>query len=328
MVLLETVPPVFNVCLISGLTFLTFKHHLAGAHSITGGDGLIVFITSFVVLQILLNWVQFLRHKATVPTSTKNFPGYVHRFPSLTCSKDERQVNEEFEAMRAAWKECEACDMHVPLLSHHCSHCRRCIYALDHHCYFLGHCVGRANYKYFIVFTFYAAIGSGIGVLNIYQIMREYRNVMSHEVAYYLFPFTTAMYFMGSTKGWEVGYVGLLDLGLGSFMACAFFCAYGLQKVLYGDPWHAESVAKSRRKQPVRHEFTHVVKIRYDDEREMSKCEKFTNVFGTCGLLHFVSPFLPFGQDPVVEAGYRRIVTFNNDYVLNGMVHTSDTLLN
>ena len=50
--------------------------------------------------------------------------------------------------MKASWKECESCDMHVPIISHHCSHCRKCIYALDHHCYFLGHCVGRANLRY------------------------------------------------------------------------------------------------------------------------------------------------------------------------------------
>ena len=54
--------------------------------------------------------------------------------------------------MRSTWKECEACDMHVPLLSVHCSHCRKCIYALDHHCYFLGHCIGRGNQRFFIVF--------------------------------------------------------------------------------------------------------------------------------------------------------------------------------
>ena len=321
MVLLETIPPVFNVALVSGLTFLTFKHHIEDR------SGWILAVSTFVVLQLILNWIQFLRYKASVPTSTKNFPGYVHRFPSLTCSKDARQVNEEFEAMRSTWKECEACDMHVPLLSHHCSHCRKCIYALDHHCYFLGHCVGRANQRYFIVFVLYAAIGSAIGVWNIYQIMREYRNVLSHEVAYYLFPFTSIMYFLGSTKAWEVWYVCLFDLGLGAWMACTFFFLYGMKKVLYGDPRHAESVSKSRRKQPTRNEFTRIVKIRYDDEKVMSKCEKFINVFGTFGFLHFVCPFLPFGEESVTEPGYRRIVTYNNDYILNGVVHTSEQLL-
>ena len=56
--------------------------------------------------------------------------------------------------------------MHVPLLSVHCSHCRKCIYALDHHCYFLGHCIGRGNQRFFIVFCLYAAMGSAIGRRN------------------------------------------------------------------------------------------------------------------------------------------------------------------
>ena len=35
--------------------------------------------------------------QSVVPTSTKNFPGYVHRFPSLTSSKDARQTCSEYE---------------------------------------------------------------------------------------------------------------------------------------------------------------------------------------------------------------------------------------
>ena len=45
---------------------------------------------AFSVLQIVLNWVQFLRHRSVVGISKRNFPGYVHRFPSLTTSRDSR----------------------------------------------------------------------------------------------------------------------------------------------------------------------------------------------------------------------------------------------
>ena len=126
--------------------------------------------------------------------------------------------------------------MHVPLLSVHCSHCRKCIYALDHHCYFLGHCIGRGNQRFFIVFCLYAAIGSAIGrkiqnkyttktletknlkrkfyyhiepcyhrpllfhtgVYNMYQVMSRVRNIASREFSYYLFPFTTLWYCTGN----------------------------------------------------------------------------------------------------------------------------------
>ena len=49
------------------------------------------------------------------------FPGYVHRYPSLTNSKDPRENNEEFEDARRTWKECDACDMHIPQRTLHCS---------------------------------------------------------------------------------------------------------------------------------------------------------------------------------------------------------------
>ena len=66
------------------------------------------------------------------------FPGYVHRYPSLTNSKDPRENNEEFEDARRTWKECDACDMHIPQRTYHCSLCNCCISIPDHHCYFLG----------------------------------------------------------------------------------------------------------------------------------------------------------------------------------------------
>ena len=52
---------------------------------------------------------------------------------------------------------------------------RRCIYILDHHCFFLGHCVGRKNQKFFLVFCFYAAIGCSIGVYHVFYTLTNYR---------------------------------------------------------------------------------------------------------------------------------------------------------
>jgi len=334
MVILESFPPAFNVLLISGLAYLIFRHRHQNSspddlEDDGGGGSTFAAFAAFSVLQIVLNWVQFLRHRSIVGISTRNFPGYVHRFPSLTTSRDSREVNDDFEAVRASWKECESCDMHVPLLSHHCSHCRQCIYALDHHCYFLGHCVGRANLRFFIVFCLYAAVGSGMGAWNIFEVMTHHRNALSHELAYYLLPFTTLMYLMGSAQAWEMAYVGLLDFGIGAFTATCFFFGYGLYKVLHGDPRHEKLLASSKKQPTPKNEFTHVVKVRYDDEKEVTRWERFQTVFGgSLGILHFVTPFLPCGAlEPAIEHGYRRIVTYNNDYIVNGMVHTSDHLL-
>ena len=52
---------------------------------------------------------------------------------------------------------------------------RRCIYILDHHCFFLGHCVGRKNQKFFLVFCLYASIGCLIGVYHVFYTLNNYR---------------------------------------------------------------------------------------------------------------------------------------------------------
>ena len=61
----------------------------------------------------------------------------------------------------------------------------------------------------------------------------------------------------------------------------------------------------------------------------MSHYDRFRLVFGSYGFMHFISAFNPLERNAsVVEAGYRRIVTYNNDYIVNGVVHTSEERLN
>ena len=86
-------------------------------------------------------------------------------------------------------------------------------------------------FRYFLVFCFYASLGSGLGVWNIFEVMTHHRNALSHELAYYLLPFTTAMYLMGSAKAWEVAYVALMDFGVGALTATLFFFCHSLYKV-------------------------------------------------------------------------------------------------
>ena len=49
-------------------------------------------------------------------------------------------------------KYCSACDIYRPPRTIHCGTCGCCIERLDHHCPWIGTCVGKRNYKYFIVF--------------------------------------------------------------------------------------------------------------------------------------------------------------------------------
>ena len=63
-------------------------------------------------------------------------------------------------------------------------------------------------------------------------------------------------------------------------------------------------------------------KIVTDDMVYLSANQRFNQVFGYCGFLHSFFPILPF-EPPQVDEGYRRIITYNSDYVVDGMVYTN-----
>jgi hypothetical protein len=118
--------------------------------------------------------------------------------------------------------------------TYHCTLCRVCISIPDHHCYFLGRCVGRANHRFFIVFAFYACIGSFIGIHSLIQVMGYYRDYTSLEIGYYLLPWTLMAYFAGwgGVQSFELLYVGIIDFGIGSFLFCAALVVIGLHRLV------------------------------------------------------------------------------------------------
>jgi len=62
-----------------------------------------------------------------------------------------RQVNSDV-------RYCKPCTLIKPDRCHHCSICRKCVLKMDHHCPWVNNCVGFANYKFFILFLFYATV--------------------------------------------------------------------------------------------------------------------------------------------------------------------------
>ena len=189
--------------------------------------------------------------------------------------------------------------------SHHCPYCRydylkqkvfihilfnfrKCIYILDHHCFFLGHCVGRKNLKFFLVFCFYSAIGCGLGVYHVMDTLSNYRDITSKEAMFFFLPFSLVMFSTGKIPSFEAFYVSLINFGFGACVMSFFLFILGIISILRGTtPYEARK--------------------NINDVVRLDASEKFRSVFGTMGLLHFFFPLLPF-EEPYLEPGYRRLL--------------------
>jgi len=313
-ILLETIPPVFHISLVSCLAYYAFAMNPYSTEWKVSAV--------FVVGQIALNWFSFLANKSSVIPNPKNFPGYMHKYEAQDPERrrKEEEVKSSTTFSRDRWRECETCDMHVPADTRHCGHCRRCIHFLDHHCYFLGHCVGRNNMRFFIVYAFYASLGSGLGTYNLMEVMKFYRTFISLEFGYYFLPYVIVMYLMGRAMAFEVFYVALINFGAGACVTCAFFFATSTYRSLIG-----YNPVEERKK---KNNHSYVVRIDHPaDEGGRGLLDHFREVFGDFGLIHFLFPFTPFDGQPTPVEGYRRVISYNHDFVLNGMVHTSDVNL-
>ncbi len=316
--LLETLPPIFNVTLTAALSY----HVLI----LNPWHPRWQLATFFVLAQLLSNWICFRANSSAVMSSPKNFPGYQHRYPAVTSSRDpglaDARSIDEYRNNR--WRECEYCDMHVPSRTHHCGHCGRCIFVLDHHCYFLGHCVGRANMRFFLVFCFYASLGCAMGIYNLINVMLYYRDPSSlGEFPYYVLPYTFVMYLLGKAASFEVLYVAMINFGLGGTGACAFLFLSGMHSVFTGKTPYENKLRK--KKMVVNYDRLNNDDDYLDDEAGLA--ERFAEVFGNCGLLHFLVPLVPMGGEPEAPVGYRRIIVYNNEYVKDGSICTSESTL-
>lgn len=55
-------------------------------------------------------------------------------------------------SFRGGHRWCDVCDAVKPPRTHHCSVCQRCVVGMDHHCPWMNNCVGKANYRSFVLF--------------------------------------------------------------------------------------------------------------------------------------------------------------------------------
>ena len=181
---------------------------------------------------------------------------------------------------------CKACDIVVPIRTHHCYLCEKCVTKRDHHCFFMGVCIGKANHIYFIFFTLFMGIGTFYGMLLLAKYLNYLYGIQFHGPQTFLYLFFNTIFSLLKGQIPSFGYLGIflmLFVSLAGTLASFGFLF-----------WHVLIVIKGQ--------------TTYEAVRGISKFSKDTyiaNIQQVFNRHSLISLFIPF-WDLVVDIVGRR----------------------
>lgn len=181
-----------------------------------------------------------------------------------------------------SWTPCLRCNRPRPPRCHHCPICNRCILKRDHHCFITGVCVGYRNLRHFVVFLFWAFVGTFFALVH--ALVYAYFDVFPHTgYTDVVFPVAIVRAALGYTE-WK--FVLLIVLG---WICLAYFL------------WSWTFLEKVKVLiEEGRTNFELDFKMDVRDTRNLTG--KLQSVFGNYWILNFVLPlhfFFEPNDDPV-----------------------------
>ncbi|XP_064597142.1 palmitoyltransferase ZDHHC22-like [Liolophura sinensis] len=119
---------------------------------------------------------------------------------------------------------CERCQATVVARAKHCYMCDVCVLKRDHHCFFAGCCVGFHNQRYFVVFCFYASLGSLFCLYIISEHLRlTYANIFSYEVYRFLLPWCLVEWLFRGLSSGTLAMIFLFYMTIPTCLGCIWF---------------------------------------------------------------------------------------------------------